>query len=163
MGRANLQTTTMRVEDDVSTGAGRHAAAAAAWGHAARRLRRLPRVSLGFALGFVVGAVFWHAVGFWSFVSTVVLKGPLPAVTASGVGDITTGSIVPVPATHRRAAAAGVDIKCTALELDRATGETMASLCTPRDVRWIKGARQGRADRLAPSVKATGWPARPVP
>ncbi len=29
-------------------------------------------------LGFVIGAVFWHFIGFWGFVSDVVFNGPAP-------------------------------------------------------------------------------------
>ncbi len=132
-------------------------AAVAAVGRAQRLLRSLPRGLIVFVTGFVAGAVFWHAVGFWSFVSTVVLRGPVEA--GAGSGAITTGSISPAPITHRRQAAAGVDLRCTALELDRRTGLTRVGLCTPRDIRWIKPDQHGRADRLAAKTKGP----RPVP
>ncbi len=44
--------------------------------------------------GFVLGAIFWHLVGFWSFVSHVVFKGP--------TGDTTSGvEAGALPATRR--------------------------------------------------------------
>lgn len=42
--------------------------------------------------GFVLGAVFWHLVGFWSFVSHVVLKGPTAEPQHA---NIETGSLRP--------------------------------------------------------------------
>jgi hypothetical protein len=42
--------------------------------------KRRPRpafVAAGSAVaGFITGALFWHTIGFWNFVSDVVLKGP---------------------------------------------------------------------------------------
>jgi len=160
-----LEATTIRDEAGRSPtgGEGAFAAAAHVRDLAATFFRRLPRISLVFVVGFAAGAVFWHAVGFWSFVSAIVLKGPVPALSAGAPGDITTGSIGPIPPAHRRTTAAGVDVTCTALALDRRTGETTPSLCTPRDVRWNKGARQGKTDRLTTAAEALAWPARPVP
>lgn len=60
-------------------------------------LRKRPAVvAAGSALlGFVTGAVFWHSIGFWSFVSTVVLKGPEDEIT-SPVRETQTAARVPV-------------------------------------------------------------------
>lgn len=96
---------------------------------APRKPRRTLRAALLWgALGFFAGAVFWHAVGFWTFVSEVVLNREDSAKFA-------------------RQAAAGPDAlaqpelpviylidpaNCTALELDRTANRTAVRPC-PRE------------------------------
>lgn len=96
---------------------------------ALRKPRRTLRAALLWgALGFFAGAVFWHAVGFWDFVSEVVLNREDSAKFA-------------------RQAAAGPDAlaqpelpviylidpaNCTALELDRTANRTAVRPC-PRE------------------------------
>ncbi|MEO1280763.1 MAG: hypothetical protein AAFV69_03405 [Pseudomonadota bacterium] len=66
-----------------------------------RKVEPSPKSSHGWLYGlagFVLGAVFWHAVGFWAFVSEAVFSGPReqiarPAQSPTYTGSITTGSI----------------------------------------------------------------------
>lgn len=53
--------------------------------------RRISSAVLSGLAGFVLGAIFWHLVGFWSFVSHVVLKGP----DGRTANPIETGSLPP--------------------------------------------------------------------
>lgn len=90
---------------------------------APRKARRTLRAALLWgALGFFAGAIFWHAVGFWTFVSEVVLN--------RGGGAAFT----------REAAAAQPELpviylidpaSCTALELDRTANRTAVRPCPP--------------------------------
>lgn len=76
-----------------------------------RRTGLVPALSYGVA-GFVLGAAFWHTVGFWNLVSTALFSGPRnvaaappPSMTSAinsydvstggtaGTSPITTGSI----------------------------------------------------------------------
>lgn len=67
---------------------------------------RLATIGWGLA-GFVVGAVFWHFIGFWSFVNDIVLKGR--------------------PDDGRIIAQTGYD--CTEVSRDRASGELQFGAC----------------------------------
>lgn len=94
-------------------------------------------VAASAALGFLVGAVFWHFVGFWGFVREVVLKGPEPEVS--------------------RVAQTGP--QCTALVLDRASGHVRIDAC-PADAPWlIEAPGGGRGDLLTPArpMAAKRW------
>ena len=62
--------------------------------------------------GFLIGAIFWHAIGFWSFLGEVVLKAPEPRVSV----------------VARTALPSGLP-NCTALAIDRATGRTLSIPC----------------------------------
>lgn len=87
-------------------------------------------------MGFLVGAVFWHFVGFWGFVSSVVLRGAPPRV-----------HIVEQ---------AGPD--CVELRRDAATGEVAAVRCPDVAPLLVEAAR-GREDNARP-VLAQSAPAR---
>lgn len=126
----------MRAEDDGHRTESREALGAqrAAFG-------AVLRSSLGVAssalLGFVVGAVFWHFVGFWSFVRDVLYQGP---VTERQVA-----------LQHGRA--------CTELVLDRVTGKMTPAAC-PDDAQALLEAPPGtRSDRIGAGKKAssTRW------
>jgi hypothetical protein len=93
-------------------------------------------------LGFVTGAVFWHSIGFWSFVSTIVLKGPdeeLATQTrdASATARVPvhlrpTGSIGPVRPTAGGKAVSGKSyLTCSQAVPDSVDGETQVSPCPP--------------------------------
>jgi len=107
------------------------------------RLPSVPRVldgigGLGWSVvGFVLGAVFWHFVGFWGFVSDVVLAGrPSAPMLATAQ-----------PVAFTRTADAGVaDEPCIALALDRRSGHTFAAACDAGDV-FPTDAFEGREDR----------------
>jgi len=89
--------------------------------------RRAARgTALWTTLGFICGAVFCHAFGFWTSMTNVVFGVPGgDAVVArgpdAGIGGIETGSL---PTIHR------VDPRsCTSLELDRAANRTVVRPC----------------------------------
>lgn len=81
-------------------------------------------------LGFVIGAAFWHAVGFWNFVGKVVLKGTVDEVRH--VRDVD-----PEVATRQRGRVAGETVvlatisadACISLSLDRSTGQIRPEPC----------------------------------
>ncbi|HKZ97298.1 MAG TPA: hypothetical protein VJ045_09985 [Hyphomicrobiaceae bacterium] len=80
-------------------------------------------------LGFLAGIVFWHFVGFWGFVSEVVLMGPIDPDRLMHAADspaprFENGRADPVAST--RASRAG---GCAMLVLDRATGRTHVAPC----------------------------------
>jgi len=91
-------------------------------------------------IGFLGGAVFWHFIGFWSFVSHVVLAGgPQPNVLAHAVER---------PHWVRTADAAAAVPGCTALVLDRRTGTTSARACDTSHAPLPADAFEGREDRI---------------
>ena len=120
------------------------------------------RAAIFGSCGFVLGVIAWHMVGFWSFVSDVVLHDPqtaqshipvvakvfaaadgAPASTAAAP-VLTTGSIGSVSKRPVE-----TDGACAALEFDRASGLTRRVSCTP-DARVFKDAGfQHRSDRAA--------------
>jgi hypothetical protein len=79
--------------------------------------------------GFLIGAAFWHAVGFWSFISLVVLGGPGPQAQASlaSARPLIAGSIDRVPT--RTTLATSSRPSCITLALDRTTGRTRPEPC----------------------------------
>lgn len=78
--------------------------------------------------GFVIGAGFWHLVGFWSFMSGVVLQGPEQRIVLPKLG----------PAGTRIA-------NCSAFAINRRTGAATTEPC-PRGDRRLQEAHQGRKD-----------------
>jgi hypothetical protein len=82
--------------------------------------------------GFLIGAMFWHAFGVWGLLSSVVPRGH--EVSASVVA--------------RPAPAPAVLANCTALALDRATGQTYSVPC-PDTMPAIEEASGGRRDFAA--------------
>lgn len=102
------------------TGAGESAIAAA--------VRRPARgAALWATIGFVSGAVFWHAVGFWTFMSELVLNGREASASEEMIevaADIETGSLPSVYRVDPR--------KCTSLVLNREANYTAAQAC-PRE------------------------------
>lgn len=93
-------------------------------------------------VGFVGGAVFWHFIGFWSFVADVVLAGGPDA-------QLPSAAVQRPAAAYVRVAEAGAAIpNCTAIALDRATGLSMASACDG-EARHLRDDASAREDRLA--------------
>ncbi|WP_439542100.1 hypothetical protein [Hyphomicrobium sp.] len=97
--------------------------------------------------GFVVGAVFWHFIGFWSFVADVVLAGG----PAAGIDKAARGQ--PQQQLVRMAdaetvASTVVAAACTSLVLDRRTGITSAGACHAGHASLPMDAMEGREDRL---------------
>ena len=77
-------------------------------------------------IGFLMGAVFWHFVGFWTFVSDVVLAGHSEAV------DRSRAEAGQIAASHGAGASPDAALAvawCTALQLDRTTGAISAGAC----------------------------------
>lgn len=74
--------------------------------------------------GFLVGAVFWHAIGFWGFVSAIVLNGP---------------------ASEERVVAQS-GLACVELVLDRSSGQTTTAECPFDTVILAEGRRAERQD-----------------
>jgi hypothetical protein len=85
--------------------------------------RRSYRTALLWAAGgFLAGALFWYAVGFWRFVSDVVLD-PAPSAAAE-MTAVAPPSPVSLPTIYL------VDpANCTALILDRKTNSTVMKAC----------------------------------
>ncbi len=99
-------------------------------------------------IGFILGAMFWHFVGFWGFVSEVVLAGgPIAAIEQRAAEPRRKSDIGALPQWVQVADASAP--ACTLLALDRQTGLTTARPCDadytalPADV-----SQQGREDRL---------------
>jgi hypothetical protein len=96
-------------------------AAAKATGFVPRR-RSYRTALLWAAAGFLAGALFWYAVGFWRFVSDVVLA-PAPTAAAE-MTAVAPPSQVSLPTIYL------VDpANCTALILDRKTNSTVMQPC----------------------------------
>ncbi len=81
---------------------------------------RLRAALLWGGLGFIAGAVFWHLVGFWSFIAEVVLDRA-PAAQASVVAPPSTASVPTVVLVEAD--------RCTTLALDRRSNLTLAVPC----------------------------------
>lgn len=96
--------------------------------------RVVPSIGWGIA-GFLVGAIFWHFVGFWVFVSQVVLKGHPEEVRA----------------------VAQTGIACTELVLNRQTKQTEAVSCPADAVMLDEPRNEHRADSLRLTKLPTKW------
>ncbi|MDQ8699441.1 hypothetical protein [Hyphomicrobium sp. LHD-15] len=100
-------------------------------------------------IGFVVGAVFWHFVGFWGFVANVVLAGGGIASSASSAHPAHVerrANWVQVAEASTTAPAA-----CTMLFLDRQTGLTSAHACESDHPPLPADSFEGREDRMVTS------------
>jgi hypothetical protein len=95
-------------------------AAAKATGFIPRR-RSYRTALLWAAAGFLAGAFFWYAVGFWRFVSDVVLA-PAPTAAAEMTAVAPPSQISPTIYLVDPA-------NCTALILDRKTNSTVMQPC----------------------------------
>jgi hypothetical protein len=128
----------------------------------ARKRRDFTPVLWGCA-GFIVGALVWHTVGFWMFVSDVVLNANdprartldafLPSLAASApaqkaMSRIPESAVIAAPGAFKHATA-GAQFACVSLALDRSAGLTNAQSCkgSPADLRDAGFNR--RTDRLA--------------
>jgi hypothetical protein len=73
-------------------------------------------VRFGWAFGgFLIGAVFWQALGFWAVLGEAVLQRPEPQVS------VVTRMLLPMSLP-----------KCTTLALNRANGRTISVPCAER-------------------------------
>jgi hypothetical protein len=117
-------------------------ASAAAVGPAKRR-PVVSALSYGI-LGFVLGAIFWHFVGFWDFVGQVMFKGraagteitqaPPPIKLKDKVSGASSLAIVPEPET------------CISLELDRQTATTSAGPCAAEALPLRSGLKTAKRE-----------------
>jgi hypothetical protein len=113
--------------------------------------------------GFIAGALVWHIVGFWMFVSDVVLNAndpraraldaflpslASPAPAQKAMSRIPESAVIAAPAAFKHATA-GTQFACVSLALDRSAGSTQAQSCkgTAADLRDAGFNR--RTDRLA--------------
>ncbi|WP_072394860.1 hypothetical protein [Hyphomicrobium sp. CS1GBMeth3] len=95
-------------------------------------------------IGFVGGAVFWHFVGFWGFVSDVVLSGGAPSAAERAAWH----SGPPAQDTAVAQVTSTASHGCTLLSLDRLTGRTSARPCDVGHQALAQDAFQGREDRV---------------
>lgn len=108
-------------------------------------VRHVRGAALWASLGFVCGAVFWHAVGFWNFMSDLMFDRAEATVAHATAPDmnmatdpIETGSL---PVIYR------VDpASCVSLELDRLTNRTAARPCPPEGLALRLNAEDSRGD-----------------
>jgi hypothetical protein len=107
-------------------------------------------------LGFLVGAVFWHFVGFWAFVSDVVLAGGPEAAREDQVSNSRSGWVQTADASAAMSA-------CVSLSLDRRTGVTSAQACDAGGEALASDALQGREDRIGGDASASEWVAPHAP
>ncbi|HEX2842036.1 hypothetical protein [Hyphomicrobium sp.] len=99
-------------------------------------------------IGFILGAMFWHFVGFWGFVSEVVLAGgPIAAIERRAAEPAHRKSQVDVLPQWVQVAEASAPA-CTLLALDRQTGHTSARPCDADHVALPADVSLGREDRL---------------
>lgn len=94
--------------------------------------------------GFLAGALFWYAAGFWRFVSDIVLDPrPQPATTMTAIAqpsDVTLPTIYLVD-----------PVNCTALILDRKTNSTEMRPCPQQGLALRLEANSERASLAAVS------------
>lgn len=118
------------------------------------------------SLGFIAGAFAWHFIGFWIFVSDIVLhtqRGPLTGETAAvsqgaPADAITTGSITPLEAVGGKAPTRVPS--CAALVLDRALGTTRLETCVGTSDALRDGGHQRRTSLAATTPRLqnpTAW------
>ena len=120
--------------------------------------------------GFLIGIVFWHMVGFWSFVTEVVLAPPsdrtyssaavrMPVQITNNTNNIETGSIKKVSVAGNTSKAQSTvtgDItqpieqpaikNCSALQLDRRSGVIRTTPCPTAGPQPRNGKGLGRQD-----------------
>lgn len=105
---------------------------------------------LGWAvIGFLIGAIFWHFVGFWSFVSEVVLAGHAPDRITEASRPLASVAEEAPAAVPLQKGALALGASCTALALDRRTGRTSAAGCSEGANLELSVVTKPRQDRVA--------------
>ena len=100
------------------------------------RRRTLRAALLWSAAGFLAGALFWYAVGFWRFISDVVFDA---APRTGAMAAVAQPSQVSLPTIYL------VDpANCTALILDRKTNSTVMQPCPQEGLALRLEADSGR-------------------
>lgn len=130
--------------------------------HRTRKRRDFTPVLWGGA-GFLAGVLAWHMVGFWVFVSDVVLNAnnprastleaflpsfSSPAASQKVMSRIPETSVIPAPQTLN-SATIGTQFACVSLALDRAAGITNAQVCKGSNSDLRDAGFNRRTDRLA--------------
>lgn len=135
-----------------------------------RTRRRRTRLTWG-GCGFVLGMLVWHFVGFWSFVTTIVHRGPAASGAAESgepaqrvardakrsarLSETAHGQSVAVARGALEAQTA-----CTAFALDRRTGIPTAAACDPDGPQPRLVASSSRGDReFGDRGSVAGWTA----
>lgn len=142
-------------------GSAAHVATAPA-SSARKTLRAVNRVldsvgGLGWSvIGFAAGAIFWHFVGFWGFVSEVVFAGGPPVERAAVIRGVTSAAPAKRVQVVAAAIGAAVGTPCTAVSRDRQTGLTSARPCDRDNPPLPEDSYQGRQDRIDTSG-SEGW------
>ena len=90
--------------------------------------------------GFLAGALFWYAAGFWRFVSDIVLDPPTTMTAIAQPSDVTLPTIYLVD-----------PVNCTALILDRKTNSTEMRPCPQQGLALRLEANSERASLAAVS------------
>lgn len=90
--------------------------------------------------GFLAGALFWYAAGFWRFVSDIVLDPPTTMTAIAQPSDVTLPTIYLVD-----------PVNCTALILHRKTNSTEMRPCPPQGLALRLKANSERASLAAVS------------
>lgn len=115
-------------------------------------------------IGFVLGAVFWHFVGFWSFVSDVVLAGHQERAVISRAALPEQRHLPEVRAPYVRTAdASSGPSSCISLVLDRRTGVTSGRSCDAGFVPLVIEPFGIREDRVVAPKTAEDWIAPHAP
>lgn len=120
---------------------------------APRRRRDWTPVLWGGA-GFVAGALVWHVVGFWSFVSSVVLNGDDPSARTleSFLPPLVTGEqsakLTTLGKPAARLAAVETQLACVALVSDRTVDGTRLSHCRGGTAGMRDAGFNRRTDKL---------------
>lgn len=130
--------------------------------HPARKRRDFTPALWGGA-GFIAGMLVWHTVGFWTFVSDVVLNANdprartleafLPSLAAPApapkvMSRIPESAVITAPQALRTATAA-TPFACVSLALDRTAGITNAQSCKGSPAELRDAGFNRRTDRLA--------------
>lgn len=139
------------------------AAAQAPTAPAPRRKRDYTALVWGTS-GFLAGMLAWHVVGFWSFVSNVVLnaddprartlEGFLPQVGIAGpapeqknLSRLSTPAKALIPVAAKKDG--GAQFACVALAMDRSAGATRSVACSGTHADMRDAGFNRRTDRLA--------------
>jgi hypothetical protein len=103
-------------------------------------LKKAPAQSGWIALGFIAGMLFWHVVGFWTFMSRVVFDGPETATRTiqqpqPAYAQIETGALQRIGKLTSRGE---IEAACTVVFRDQVAGTVRQSPCP----RLLKPLRQ---------------------
>lgn len=108
-------------------------------------------------LGFVAGAIFWHFVGFWSFMSHIVFTRPETARHASvSPGPSSQASPIETGSLQRleKLTSPKIEKSCTTITRDLSNGQTRQSECRKLTRRMNLKPSSPRQDlRAAPIAK----------